>query len=142
MGALGRGTQHPDGETLGAGCPGKAGKILHPRFPDWRASEGGPPEGSFETRVPRPRPPARNPQVRVGAPAPALSDTSQVILTQALHRDPPRILGGHGPAGLCPELRDAGRSVGQPALELGIPAAQPPRDADAPGRGASGRAGC
>lgn len=70
--------------------------------------------------VPGPRPPARSHRCEAGPGLRYFSKTSQVILTQALHGNPQRILGSMELPWLS-ELRDSGRS----ARELGQGSALP-----------------
>ena len=75
---------------------------------------------SIEMHVPGPRPLARSHRCEAGPRLRYFSKTSQVILTQALHGNPQRILGSMELPGLS-ELRDSGRS----ARELGQGSALP-----------------
>lgn len=80
-----------------------------------------------EMQVSRPRRWHSSHRCKVGPRLWYFLKTSQVILTQALHGNPQRILGAMGLQGLSPELRDAGRSAREPRQGWAIPTPQQQR---------------
>lgn len=131
--------------VYGAGCPappahagrptGRRGPPAFPAEPpkSWvRASQNQahlrkPPElvGNAGSQAPRL---ASRHGCEAGPPLRDCLKTSQVILTQALYGNPPRIPGAMGRLqGLGPELRDAGRSAWEPGQGWALPTPQQQR---------------
>lgn len=89
--------------------PRRTGEILRSRSQD-RARAGDHPGSAAGMHVPGPLPPARSRRCEAGPGLRCFRKTSQVILTQALHGNPQRILGAMGLPGPS-ERRDSGGSA-------------------------------
>lgn len=107
----GRGAQSCYRETPAPALPAEPAKrsVRASQSPAHRRNRG-----PFEMHVPGPRPLAQGRQVRGCASALVLFffNTSQVILTQALHGNPPRILGAVGPPSSVRSSGTRGRASG------------------------------